>query len=78
VCKSDDCFQENSGAASYCTCFLFLLLLLFAVYDSLETDRGEMEGGRIDEKEEEKGEVDEEEEEEEEEKGEKAEDTGEK
>jgi hypothetical protein len=53
VCKSDDCLQENSGAASYCTCCL-LLLLLFAVYDSYEIDIDEMESDWYDEEEEEK------------------------
>jgi hypothetical protein len=52
VCKSDYCFQENSGAASYCTCSLFLLLLLFAVYDSYEIDMEEMESDGFDEEEE--------------------------
>ena len=52
VCNSDDCFRENSGAASYCTCCL--LLLLFAVYDSYEIDIDEMESDWFYEEEEEK------------------------
>jgi hypothetical protein len=50
VCKSDDCFQENSGATSYCT---YCLLLLLAVYESYEIDIDEMEIDWFDEEEEE-------------------------
>jgi len=50
VCKSDDCFQENSGATSYCTCCLLLLLLL-SLYDSYEIEMDEMEIDWFDEEE---------------------------